>query len=111
MLFVVQGFACHNSFWADGVRNTTFHRKVIEQLDAVENKINHQEFGYSVERKAVGCRSASFLDDSDTAFDFRYVFVSASEVDLGSTRLGVDQCLQRREFTSGVHHGDLESMK
>ena len=83
---VVQHLARHDSFRANTVGYSASCREEVQHSNTVEDDMNRQQFGNSLERKIVSTCSTTFLDNANSPFDFSYMFVGARQVDNGTAR-------------------------
>jgi hypothetical protein len=71
--------------------------------------VDRHEIWDSLKWNAVPSGPTAFLHYLDFEFDLRYVLVVTCQVYHGSTWNRLNQGLQRRKFTVGMHHHDMET--
>ena len=109
MLLVIEGLARHDSLGAESVGDSSLRWEEIQELDDIEHNVNRQQLWDSLEWKAVSTRSAPFLHNSNSSFDFRHVFVRACQVDRRATWEGRDKSFEWLEFAVRMHRRDAKA--
>jgi hypothetical protein len=89
MLLVVESLAGHDGLWAECVRHSSSHWKLVKQFDSIEYNVDSQQLGQMLKLKAVLSHLALLLHYPDLVFNFRDVLIGTSQVDHWSTWHGL----------------------